>query len=65
MARLMAESLGMFVVTLAFLLVVYFIANINTHKATGIGWLHMRGIVLMGVGVLYLVLGFILTRWRM
>jgi hypothetical protein len=42
-----------------------FILSINTHKAVGLGvWLNEKGIVLMGVGVLYLVFGFILTRER-
>jgi hypothetical protein len=39
------------------------ILSINTHKTVEVAvWLNEKGIVLMGVGVLYLVFGFILTR---
>jgi len=45
------------------------ILSINTYKTVEVAlWLNEKGIVLMGVGVLYLVLGFILTRvrhWRL
>jgi hypothetical protein len=42
-----------------------FILSINTHKTVEVAvWLNEKGIVLMGVGVLYLVFGFILTRVR-
>jgi hypothetical protein len=45
--------------------VISFILSINTHKTVEVAvWLNEKGIVLMGVGVLYLVLGFILTRVR-
>ena len=37
----------------------------NTHKTVEVAvWLNEKGIVLMGVGVPYLVFGFILTRVR-
>jgi hypothetical protein len=42
-----------------------FILSINTHKTVEVAvWLNEKGIGLMGVGVLYLVFGFILTRVR-
>jgi hypothetical protein len=36
--------------------------TLNAGRATGIGWVHWKGFVLMGVGVLYFVFGLVLTR---
>jgi hypothetical protein len=35
---------------------------LNANRATGIGFLHWEGFVLMGVGFLYFVFGLFLTR---
>ncbi len=57
--RTLAEVIGIFTVSMIVLLVFYVTTE---KKATGIGWVHWKGYVLMGVGVLYLVFGAILTR---
>ena len=59
--RTLAEVVGIFTVSMIVLFVCYMITG---KKATGIGWIHWKGYVLMGVGVLYLVFGAILTRLR-
>ena len=60
--RLLLEPLLIFVVSIGVLFVIHLIANTNTGKATGVGWVHWKGYVLMGVGALYLLFGTILTR---
>ncbi|MGA6981401.1 MAG: hypothetical protein WCC95_23085 [Candidatus Sulfotelmatobacter sp.] len=59
--RTLAEVIGIFTVSMILLYVFYMITE---KRATGIGWLNWKGYVLMGVGVLYLVFGAILTRVR-
>jgi hypothetical protein len=55
-----AESFGIFAVSIIVLYVVYML--LNAKRATGIGWVHWKGFVLMGVGFLYFVFGLFLTR---
>jgi hypothetical protein len=55
-----AESFGIFAVSIIVLYVVYML--LNGKRATGIGWVHWKGFVLMGVGLLYFVFGLFLTR---
>ncbi|HSZ61364.1 MAG TPA: hypothetical protein VK828_06185 [Terriglobales bacterium] len=57
--RMFGEAFGIFAVSVIVLFVVYMITE---KRATGIGVLHWKGYVLMGVGVLYLLLGMIMTR---
>jgi hypothetical protein len=57
--RTLAEVIGIFTVSMIVLFVLY---TITGKRATGIGWVRWKGHVLMGVGVLYLVFGAILTR---
>jgi hypothetical protein len=57
--RTLAEVIGIFTVSMIVLFVLY---TITGKRATGIGWVRWKGYVLMGVGVLYLVFGAILTR---
>jgi len=59
--RTLAEILGIFTVSMIALFAFYMITG---KKATGIGWVHWKGYVLMGVGALYLVFGVILTRLK-
>ncbi len=59
--RTLAEALGIFTVSMIVLFVFYMTTG---KKATGTGWVHWKGHVLMGVGVLYLVFGAILTRLK-
>lgn len=59
MVRTLAEVFGIFTVSMIVLFVFYMITG---KKATGIGWVHWKALVLMGVGVLYIVCGAILTR---
>jgi hypothetical protein len=59
--RTFAEVFGIFSVSMIVLFVFYMITG---KKATGIGWIHWKGYVLMGVGVLYLAFGAILTRLK-
>jgi len=59
--RTLAEACGIFTVSIIVLFVFYMITG---KKATGIGWVHWKGYVLMGVGALYLVFGVILTRLK-
>jgi len=58
--KIFAESFGIFAVSIIVLYVVYML--LNAKRATGIGWLHWKGLVLMGVGFLYFVFGLFLTR---
>jgi hypothetical protein len=59
MFRTIAESFGIFTVSLIVLFAFYTIA---TKHATGVGWVQWKGAVLLGVGVLYVVCGTILMR---
>jgi hypothetical protein len=59
--RVFAEAFGIFTLSIIALFVVY---TITEKRATGIGVLHWKGHVLMGVGLLYLVFGAILTRLK-
>jgi len=54
------EAFGIFAVSVILLFV--FNMMITGKRATGIGVLHWDGYVLMIVGVLYFVLGIIMTR---
>jgi hypothetical protein len=58
--RILAESFGIFAVSIIVLCLVYTL--LNAKRATGIGWVHWKGFVLMGVGFLYFVFGLFLTR---
>lgn len=58
MLRTLVEVFGIFTVSMIVLFIFYMIPK----RATGIGWLHWKGFVLMGVGVLYIVCGAFLTR---
>lgn len=58
MVRTFVEAFGIFAVSLMGLFIIYVVAN--SHKATGIGWLHWKGMVLMFVGVLYFVTGLVM-----
>ena len=53
-ASLFGESFGIFVVSIV---VLYVLSMITGKKATGIGWVHWKGYVLIGVGALYFVFG--------
>ncbi len=59
--RTFAEASGIFIVSMIVLFLFYMATE---KKATGIGWLQWKGYVLMGVGVLYLLSGVVLTRLR-
>jgi hypothetical protein len=59
--RMFAEAFVIFALSI---IVLYFFYMITEKRATGIGWLHWKGYVLIGVGVLYVVLGATLTRLR-
>jgi len=59
--RFYGEILGIFSVSLVALYLFYFLTG---RKATGIGWVHWKGLILMGVGVLYIITGFVLTRYH-
>jgi hypothetical protein len=59
--RTLAEAIGIFTVSMIVLFACY---SITGKKATGIGWVQWKGHVLMGVGLLYIVLGAILTRLK-
>jgi hypothetical protein len=58
--RMFGEAFGIFAVSIIVLFVFYMM--ITGKRATGIGVLHWDGYVLMIVGVLYLLLGMIMTR---
>ena len=60
MLKIFAESFGIFAVSIIVLCFVYMF--LNGKRATGIGWVHWKGFVLMGVGFLYFVFGLFLTR---
>jgi hypothetical protein len=62
MVRTTIEALSIFVVSILILALVAIIPQINTHKATGAWWWQAKGYVLMLVGVLYIVAGFVMTR---
>jgi len=59
--RMFAEAFGIFALSIIALSVVY---TITSKQATGIGWVHWKGYVLIGVGALYIVFGAILTRLK-
>jgi hypothetical protein len=59
--RMFAEAFVIFALSI---IVLYFFYMITEKRVTGIGWLHWKGYVLIGVGVLYVVLGATLTRLR-
>lgn len=61
MLRTIAEALGIFTVSMIVLFAFY---AISTKNATGIGWVHWKGSVLIDVGLLYIVCGTILMHWR-
>lgn len=61
MVRTFVESVSIFVVSIAILAVIYVVPLVNSGKAVGLGWVHWKGFVLVGVGALYLVFGLILT----
>jgi hypothetical protein len=48
------EAFGIFAVSMIVLFAFY---TINTTKATGIVWFHVKGLVLISVGVLYIICG--------
>jgi hypothetical protein len=56
-----AEAFAIFAISIIALFVIYMITE---KRATGAGWVHWKGYVLMGVGLLYLVFGAILTRLK-
>ena len=60
--RMIVEPFVIFAVSIVVLYAIYAILGANSGKATGSGWIHWKGYVLMGVGVLYFVFGLILTR---
>lgn len=62
MVRTSLEAMSIFVVSMVILCLSAIIFQANTHKATGVWWLHSKGYVLMIVGVLYFVCGAIMTR---
>ena len=59
--RTLAEAFAIFAVSIIVLFVFYMV---TWKEVTGIGVLNWKGSVLICVGVLYLVLGAILTRLR-
>jgi hypothetical protein len=59
--RTLAEAIGIFAASMIVLIVCY---ATTEKRATGIGWVHWKGYVLIAVGLLYLVFGAILTRLR-
>jgi len=61
MLRMLAEAFGIFIVSVILLFVFYMLVE---KKATGIGVVHWKGLVLMGVGMLYFIFGLVLTRLR-
>jgi hypothetical protein len=64
MVRTTIEALSIFTVSILILSLASIIPQINTHKATGSWWFEAKGYVLILVGVLYIVAGFVLTRLR-
>jgi hypothetical protein len=59
--RLLGESIAIFAVSI---IVLYFVYTITYAKVgTGVGWVMWKGMVLIGVGVFYIVLGFVVVRW--
>jgi hypothetical protein len=56
-----AEAFGIFAVSITALFLIYMIAE---KRATGVGWAHWKGYVLIYVGVLYVALGVTLTRLK-
>jgi hypothetical protein len=59
--RVFAEAFGIFAVSITALFLIYMITE---KRATGVGWAHWKGYVLMCVGMLYVALGAILTRLK-
>jgi hypothetical protein len=55
------ESIVIFAASMVVLYVAYALIGTKRGFATGIGWIHVKGAVLIGVGVLYLVFGLLLT----
>jgi hypothetical protein len=55
------ESIVIFAVSMIVLYVAYGLIGATRGVAAGIGWIHLKGAVLIGVGVLYLVFGLLLT----
>ena len=62
MIRATAEAFGIFTASVTVLFLISVVLSGNTHKATGIGWVHWKGLVLMIVGLLYFAFGLVLTR---
>ena len=59
--RTLAEAFGIFAVSMIVLFAFYLITE---TRATGAGWLHWKGYVLLYLGALYLISGAILTRMK-
>ena len=59
--RLFAEAFGIFALSIIALFGIY---KITDKRATGVGWVHWKGYVLMGVGALYFVFGAIFMRLK-
>ncbi len=59
--RMFAEAFGIFAISIIALFILYMVTE---KRATGIGWAHWKGYVLMIVGVLYFVFGMVLTRLK-
>ncbi len=58
--RILAESFGIFAVSVTVLWIIYTL--LNAKRATGLGWFHWKGLVLIGVGFFYVAFGLFLTR---
>lgn len=61
MIRTIAEAFGIFTVSMIVLFAFY---TITTKNATGIAWVHWKGLILICVGVLYIACGTILMWYR-
>jgi hypothetical protein len=63
--KIIMESIVIFTVSMIVLYVAYAFIGTKRGMATGIGWIHLKGVVLIGVGILYLVFGLLLTGIQM
>jgi hypothetical protein len=64
MIRIASEALVGFAVTAAILYVGYFLTTVNTHRASAVAVLPLKGYTLILMGVLYIVFGFIVTKLK-
>jgi hypothetical protein len=61
MLRTVAEALVIFAVSI---IVLYAFYAITATKATGIGWVNAKGVVLISVGMMYILCGAVLLTLK-